>query len=39
MGAPVGVFDSEEDAARAYDKAAMELFGLTAYLNKTDYPL
>lgn len=29
----IGRFQSAEDAARAYDKRAFELFGLSAYLN------
>lgn len=29
----IGVFDSEEDAARAYDAKAKELWGEFAYLN------
>lgn len=35
----LGVFASEEDAARSYDKAAEAQFGPTAYLNRMDYKL
>jgi len=32
----LGVYDNEEDAARAYNKKALELFGEFAYLNDVD---
>lgn len=35
----VGLFLTEEDAARAYDKVAAELQGPTAYLNSSEFPL
>jgi hypothetical protein len=35
----IGIFVNEKDAARAYDNAAFNLFGPTAYLNKSEFPL
>jgi len=34
----LGYFDLEEEAAKIYNEAAMELFGEFAYLNKIDNP-
>ena len=33
----LGHFDTEEDAARAYNTKAIELFGELAHLNPVDY--
>lgn len=35
----IGTFDTEEEAARAYDARAAVAFGPTAYLNREHFPL